>query len=123
MEAQVGQHASVTLTVGHGDTALAVRSGDVAVLATPRVLALAEQAAVAALGGGLPEGSTSVGTWAEVAHLAPTPVGGTVVADARLVATEGRTLTFEIAVTEGERVVARVAHRRAVVDRARFGGG
>ncbi len=52
------------MTVTDRDTAVAVGSGDVDVLASPRVLALAEAAAVAALRGALPPERTSVGTWA-----------------------------------------------------------
>lgn len=120
MELEVGLEGSVTLTVGDADTAVALGSGDVAVLGTPRVLALAEQAAVAAVRDALPQGRTSVGSWVELHHLAPTKVGATVTATARLESTNGRRLEFGFSVTEGTEEVARGRHRRSVVARDRF---
>ena len=73
-----GLTAQVELTVTDADTAQAVGSGDVPVLGTPRVLALAEAATVAATATGMPPGSTTVGTRVELEHLAPTVVGRTV---------------------------------------------
>ena len=109
-----------TLRVTEGDTAAAVGSGDVAVLATPRVVALAEAASVAALAGALDAGRTSVGTRVELDHLAPSPVGAEVTASAELVEVSGRRLTFDVRVTQDGREVARGRLLRAVVDRARF---
>ncbi len=57
-----GTAASISLTVTEQDTAIVLGSGDVAVLGTPRVVALCEEAAVAALAGFLPDGATTVGT-------------------------------------------------------------
>lgn len=115
-----GMTAEVTLTVTRQDTAIALASGEVAVLSTPRVLALAEQAAVTAVKQALPVDMTSVGAWVELEHLAPTPVGETVAARATLVRVEGRRLEFDISVHQGETVIARVRHRRAVVARSAF---
>src|SRR5205823_228214 len=98
------------------------RSGDVPVLATPRVVALCEEAACAALAGSLEPGSTSVGTWIELDHLAPSPIGLEVVAEAALRHADGRRLEFDVIVSQGAEVVARGRHRRQVVDRARFLG-
>ena len=111
-----------TMRVTDSDTASAVGSGEVQVLATPRVLALAEAATVAALAGALPDGSTSVGTRVELDHLAPSPVGAEVEATAELVEVAGRRLTFSVSVTQEGREVARGRITRAVVDRARFPG-
>ena len=108
------------MTVSEADTASSMRSGDVPVLATPRVIALCEEAACAAVAGTLEAGSTSVGTWMEVDHLAPSPIGAEVVAVATLTRADGRSLEFDVTVSEGEAVVARGRHRRQVVDRARF---
>ncbi|QDY09609.1 thioesterase [Micromonospora sp. HM134] len=115
-----GLTARVELTVTDADTAAAVGSGDVPVLATPRVLALAEAATVAATAPAMPAGSTTVGVRVELAHLAATPVGRTVVADARLVGADGRRLLFEVTVTDGGTTVASGRVERALVDRRRF---
>lgn len=115
-----GRRAEVTLTVTDEDTALAMGSGDVPVLASPRVVALAEQASVRALDGSLPEGKTSVGAWVELEHVVPSRVGVTVVADAVLIGVHGRRLEFSVSVREDGEEVAHVRHRRVVVSRARF---
>jgi predicted thioesterase len=115
-----GLTASVTLVVAEADTALALRSGDVPVLATPRVIALAEQASVEAIANELPEGRTTVGYQVQLAHLTPTPVGGTVVVEATLEQVEGRRLTFRVSVNDARGLVAAGRITRVIVERARF---
>lgn len=112
----------ISLVVSPADTAVAHHSGDVHVLATPRVLALAEQAAYLAVADRLEEGQTTVGIEADIHHVKATRVGGTVTARAELVATEDRRLTFEFTVTEGSDTVAFGTHRRVIVDRDGFAG-
>jgi len=116
----VGAAAQLELTVTDADTAQALGSGDVPVLATPRVLALAEAATVRALARHLATGATTVGSRIELEHLAPTPVGRTVISQARLAKVDGRRLTFEVTVRDGEAVVAQVRVERVMVDRQRF---
>lgn len=116
----IGSSAEVHLVVGDSDTAIAYQSGDVPVLATPRVLALAEQAAVAAIGTEVEPGQTTVGIYADVQHVKATAVGASVTARATVVAVDGRKLSFDFTVTEGEDTVAQGTHRRVVVDRDRF---
>jgi len=118
----IGAVGEVELTVGDSDTAIAHGSGDVPVLATPRILALAEEAAVAAIADTLDAEQTSVGTFVELHHVKATSVGSAVTARAEVVEGDGRRLTFELAVTEGAETVAYGTHRRVVVDRKRFGG-
>ena len=90
MSLQTGLSASVEIVVSDDDTAIALGSGDVPVLATPRLVALCEQAAVAALDGQLEAGSTSVGMRVQVDHLMPTSVGAPVTAEATLEKISGR---------------------------------
>lgn len=117
-----GRSASISFTVDEGATARALGSGDVAVLGTPKVVALVEEAAVAAVAGSLPEGRTTVGTNVTLDHLRPSHVGATVVANAVLTAVDGKRLSFAVKLTEGEAVAARGTHTRFVVDRKGFGG-
>jgi fluoroacetyl-CoA thioesterase len=116
----VGDSASIIFSVTDGATAIALGSGDVPVLGTPKVVALCEEAAVAALDGTLPDGATSVGAHITVDHNAPTAVGRTVTATATVTAADGRVVEFSVFVTEGETVVATGRHIRMVVDRNRF---
>ena len=120
MTLSVGTAASVTLHVGEADTAVAFGSGDVPVLATPRVVALAEQATVAAVAGELPPGHTTVGYRVQLTHLAPSPVGASVRADVVLESVEGRRLVFRVSVTDGRGLVAAGYVTRVVVERERF---
>jgi fluoroacetyl-CoA thioesterase len=115
-----GLSARVELTVTDADTAQAVGSGDVPVLGTPRLLALAEAATVAATATRMAPGMTTVGIRVELEHRAATPVGRTVVALAQLAKVDGRRLLFEVSVTEGAKVVAEGRIERALVDRSRF---
>ena len=83
-----------SIVVADSDTATAMGSGDVPVLATPRLLALAESAAVAAITPGLDPGLTSVGTSAALEHKRPSPVGAEVEVEAELTEVDGRRLVF-----------------------------
>jgi fluoroacetyl-CoA thioesterase len=116
----VGSLARVELTVADADTAQALGSGDVPVLGTPRVLAMVEAATVAATATRLTPGATTVGTRVEIDHRAPTPIGRTVVAEAKLSKVDGRRLIFEVCVRDGDEVVADGRVERVVVDRHRF---
>jgi predicted thioesterase len=120
MELQPGLSARVELVVADADTAQAVGSGDVPVLATPRVVALAEAATVAATAGHLAAGATSVGTRVELDHQAATAVGRRITVLAVLAKVDGRRLVFDVVVREGEEQVAEGRVERVIVDRQRF---
>ena len=115
-----GLSARFAYQVTGSDTALAVGSGDVPVLATPKVLALVERATCAAVADHLTTDLTTVGTHADIDHVAPTPVGATVTVQAVLEAVDGRRLTFGFRVTDGERAVATGTVTRVLVTRDRF---
>jgi fluoroacetyl-CoA thioesterase len=115
-----GLVGEASMIVGDADTAVAMGSGDLLVLASPRVAALSEEAAVAAVAMQIDAASTTVGTSLALDHLAPSAVGTAVTATARLDAVDGRALVFSIDVVSGDTVVARVRHERIIVDRDRF---
>ena len=116
----VGATADITFVVDGRTTAVALGSGDLLVLGTPKVVALCEEAAVAAIVGSIDAGATTVGTSISLDHLAPTALGGSVVASATLVAVDRRRLEFTVSVSEGDRTVACGTHTRFIVDRQRF---
>jgi len=120
MPLRPGLVAAASLVVGDDDTALALHTGDVPVLATPRVVRLAEEATVQAIEGTLADSTTSVGYRVQLDHLAPTPVGGKVRAEATLEAIEGRRLTFRVSVSDGHGLVAAGRITRVIVERERF---
>ena len=100
MGVAAGQRASVSAVVADADTAISAGSGDVPVLATPRLLALAEAAAVAAIAPHLAPGMTSVGTSASLEHRRASPVGAEVVVEAELTEVDGRRLMFSFIARE-----------------------
>jgi predicted thioesterase len=116
----IGARGVATVQVKAENTALALGSGDVPAFGTPALVALVEHAAVAALAGGLEPGETTVGTWLEIAHLAATPVGAAVRAEAELIAVEGRKLTFAVVAFDDRQKVGEGRHQRMRVARDRF---
>jgi predicted thioesterase len=117
---QPGLSAEVQTEVGDADTAIVVGSGDLAVLATPRVVALLEQATVRAVAGELSEGQSSVGVEVVVRHRRASLPGAHIIATARLVELEGNHLSFDVAAYEAGTLVADGTVRRVVVDRDGF---
>jgi fluoroacetyl-CoA thioesterase len=115
-----GARGEATLDVTDADTAVALHSGEVAVLGTPRVVALAEEATVRALNGRLADGQTSVGMRVQLDHLQPNAIGSTVTAEATLEKVEGRRLNFVVAVRDHRGLVACGVVTRVVVDVQRF---
>ena len=130
-----GLRGIVRAVVTDADTADAMGSGDVPVLATPRLLALAEAAAVAAVAGHLEPGLTSVGTAASLEHRSASPRGAEVVVVAELTAVTGKEpaarrltgtrLAFRFRAVSpgsgrGDTLLGEGSHERVIVDRARF---
>jgi predicted thioesterase len=93
----------------------------VPVLGTPRLLALAEQATVAAIARHLPPGQTSVGTQVRLEHRKACPVGAEVLVSAQLLEVDGSRLVFSVLAADqhGALVGDGFVHRVAV-DRDRF---
>lgn len=95
-------------------------SGLVPAFATPAMIALMENASVAAIQKYLSAGQTSVGTEVNIQHLAATPVGMRVRARSELTAVEGRRLSFKVEAWDDKEKIGEGAHTRAIVDDARF---
>jgi fluoroacetyl-CoA thioesterase len=115
-----GNTATVELLVEEGDTALAQRSGTLQVLGTPRVVALVEEACVAAVGDELEPGQTTVGMKVQLDHLAPTALGRTVVAQSSIESINGRRISFQVSVSDDRGLVAVGRVTRVIVDIERF---
>ena len=130
----VGLRATVRHVVTEADTAIQAGSGDVPVLGTPRLLALAEAACVAALAPHLGPGMTSVGTAVALEHRRASPVGAEIEVEAELTELAGRRLVFAFIARhlsppaaaaprpgEDEELVAGAGSvERIVVDREKF---
>ncbi len=120
MPLRPGLAATIQLTVTDADTAIAFRSGEVPVLATPRIIALVEEAAVAAVHPSLDEGCSTVGVRVQIEHISPTPVGGVVTAEAHLDKVEGRRLIFHVSARDERGLIAAGKVTRVAVEVERF---
>jgi fluoroacetyl-CoA thioesterase len=116
----VGLTATREHVVSQGDTAAAVGSGELPVLATPRLLAWCEAACCAAIEEGLDEGRTSVGTRVSLEHLAPSAVGATVLVTAAVAHVDGRLVRFTASARQDGKLVGAGELTRVVVDAQRF---
>jgi fluoroacetyl-CoA thioesterase len=112
-----------TFVVTEDDTAAALGSGSLPVLATPRLLAWMEAATCAALEPAVAEGRTSVGTRVDLQHSAASPVGAELVVTADPTHADGRLHRLRVSArhTDGK-VVATGEVTRVVVDIDRFLG-
>jgi predicted thioesterase len=108
------------LTVGEEHTAPRVGSGLVHVLATPVMINLFEAAALDAVDKHLDAGYQSLGTILNVRHIAATPVGMRVVAEARIVRIENRTVFLEVKAHDERELIGDGLHERVVVNVEKF---
>lgn len=112
-------HSTLTV-VSESNTAAYIGSGDLAVFATPAMVALMENAAMLAVAPKLEDGQTTVGSAIDITHVKPTPIGGKVVAVATLTTVEGRKLTFKVEARDEQGTIGEGEHVRYIVDRERF---
>ncbi len=111
---------TVSLCVDEEDLAMSMGSGDLPVLATPRMVALMEEAAAALIAPCLDEGITSVGVGIAVTHTAPTLPGKTVYAEATLKESDGRRFSFAVRAYDDGGTVGAGTHERVSVKADRF---
>jgi predicted thioesterase len=115
-----GMSGRAELVVAEEHTAPRVGSGLVHVLATPVMINLFEAAALDALDQHLPPGYQSLGTILNVRHIAATPVGMKVVAQARITRIERRTVYFEVDAKDERELIGDGTHERVVVNVEKF---
>ena len=109
---------SVAVTIDN--TALAMGSGTLRVFATPAMLALCEACCAESIEEYLPEGVTSVGTKADIEHIAASPLGASIFCKSKLIAVDGRRLDFEVEVYDAVELIGKGKHTRYTVDAQRF---
>lgn len=102
------------------NTAAAVGSGALEVFATPSMIALMEKAAMDTVSPYLEDGQGTVGIKLDVSHLAASPIGMAVRAEAELIGIVKRTLTFKVSAYAGEELIGEGTHQRAVILNERF---
>ena len=90
------------------------------VLATPMMIMMMENAALNAIRPYLEPGESAVGTKIDVRHLAATPVGHTVRAEAEVVKVEGKRIEFKVSASDEMEEIGNGTHRRTVIDLRSF---
>lgn len=119
-ETAVGRTGVLTVTVDEALTADAYGNTGLAVLATPALVGLCEEAAMRGLAEFLDEGERSVGTVIELEHLAPTPIRDSVTLHAEITQVEGAKVWFRLSASDSSGSIATGRHARFVVDDTRF---
>jgi predicted thioesterase len=115
-----GLRGTAEIIVGTRDTAPHIGSGKIKVLATPVMVSLMEEAALHAVEGSLPAGFQTVGTRLDITHVAATPVGVRVTAQAEVTKVDGRRLTFRVWADDETERIGEGTHERIVVEVSRF---
>ena len=117
---EIGKKFEIKILVSENDTAKAVGSGTLEVLATPRMIALMEEAAYKCIADDLEEGTSSVGTLMSVEHLSATPVGMEAYAVAEVSAVEGRKISFTVEAYDEKGIIGKGTHDRFIVFSEKF---
>ena len=116
----LGLRNTVELQVTPDKTARSVQSGGLDVLATPVLIGLMEKCAWQSVYSCLPEQTDTVGTFIEMKHLSPTPVGLTVSCTSDLIDINDRELTFRIEAFDKVGKIAEAIHKRFIIKTNRF---
>jgi predicted thioesterase len=114
-ELRVGQSAEITRVVTPEVTADRLGNPGAEVFATPALVALLEETAIACVAPALAAGQATVGTRIDVQHLAATPLGMKVTARAELVEIDGRRLVFKVEARDEVEPIATGTHERFIL--------
>lgn len=117
---ETGLKAQSRETVSEDKLAKSCGSGEVAVYGTPFMLALMEEAANKAVKSELESNQTTVGISFELSHLAPTPVGMEVKAEAELIAVDDKRLSFKITAYDEQEKIGEGKHQRYIINQDSF---
>ena len=109
-----------TTTVTTANIAATMKSGSLAVFATPAMCALMEEAACAAVNAHLEAGSGSVGISLNITHDRATAMNDTVKATATLTGVEGRKLVFSVQAEDSKGVIGKGTHERFIINNEKF---
>ncbi len=122
METEIGIGLSheEKMEVTRQDTAAVYGSGALEVFATPAMIALMEKTSLMCVSGKLGEGNTTVGTKVDISHLKASPVGATILCEAKLIEVDRRRLVFEVRCYDGDILVGEGRHERFIVDGEKF---
>ena len=117
---EIGMKGQAETLCEREDTAQEVGSGSLLVYATPCMAAMMEAAACEAIAKGLSDTETSVGIELNIKHLAATPVGLEVRAEAEVTGVEGKVISFDLKAYDEAGLIGEGTHKRAVVNSQKF---
>lgn len=115
-----GLTGKATTTVTTANIAATMKSGSLAVFATPAMCALMEEAACAAVNTHLETGAGTVGISLSITHDRATAMNDTVTAIAKLTAIDGRKLTFEVSAADSKGTIGKGTHERFIINNEKF---
>ncbi len=121
MELKIGVRGTAATVVTEENTAKSAGSGLLKVFGTPYMIALMEKSACEAVAPYLDEGWATVGTRVEVSHLASSPLGMRVTAEAELIEIDRRRLRFAVKATDETGVtIGEGFHERFIINMEKF---
>ncbi|MBP3496142.1 MAG: thioesterase family protein [Clostridia bacterium] len=115
-----GNKNIIEITVTKNDTARVFGSGELEVLATPRMVALMEECAYKCIASELDEGQSTVGTLMNVKHLSATPVGMRAWAEAEVTEVDGRRIVFSVKAYDDSGLIGEGTHERFIIFAEKF---
>ena len=116
----IGSKGTFAKTIAKADLASELNPALASVMSTPTMIGMMELAAINAIEAYYEAGESSVGMSIEVNHMAATPPGHRVRAEAELTKAEGRRLEFTVTAFDETDQIGSGTHRRAIVDAAKF---
>ncbi len=116
----VGSKGIYSKTVGDDDCASKLDPTLARVMSTPTMIGMMELAAIDAIRAYYEAGETSVGAGIDAQHIAATPPGHKVRAEAEVTKCEGRRLEFTVRAFDEAEEIGSGIHKRAVIDGAKF---
>ena len=119
-EQAVGRESTLEFQVDDAATADVFGNPGLHALASPALIAMIERAAMQGVSDLLQPQERTVGSVIEVEHLAPTPVGATVIVRTRIDGVDGQKVWFTVEAHDDAAVIAKGRHARFVVDDDRF---
>ena len=117
---EVGIKGYKELVVTIEDSALYFKSGELEVLATPRIITLVEETAYKSISDVLETNESTVGTKVDLKHIAATPIGMKVICETELIEIDRRRLVFSFTVKDEKEVIAEGIHERFIIDKEKF---
>lgn len=117
---ETGIKGQVEFIADENGSAKEMGSGALAVLATPKMIAMLEKAAWESVQPYLEDGCGTVGTLMNVTHDAATPLGMKVCCTSELVQVEGKKLVFKVEAFDEKGHIGGGMHERFIVNNEKF---